>query len=40
MLERALEVLIEAEQAAKTGHDPQLALERAVAGLLALARRK
>jgi DNA polymerase-3 subunit delta len=40
VLEQALEVLLEAEQAAKTGRDPRLALERAVAGLLALARRK
>lgn len=40
VLERALEILLEAEQAAKTGRDPRLALERAVAGLLALARRK
>jgi DNA polymerase-3 subunit delta len=33
---RALEILLEAEQAAKTGKDPRLALERAVVGLCSL----
>ena len=36
MLDRALETLVRAEQAAKTGRDPRLALERAVAELARL----
>ncbi|RIH81457.1 DNA polymerase III, delta subunit [Calidithermus terrae] len=36
----ALQTLLEAEQSAKTGGDPRLALERAVSGLLALAAKR